>query len=75
MAAACIHISVHVRISDGARYESIRTVRTIPYANMADVDAICCIWCSDCKDECEGTKMVPDSIGDRSGGLFGVELV
>ena len=51
------------------------TFRAVPYADMADVDAICSVWNTDCEDECEGAEMVADSVSAGGCGLFGVELV
>ena len=75
MAKACIHNRLYVRISYGVSDEPVRSVRSIPYAYMADVDVICCLWNTDRKDKWKGTEVVPDSACARGGDLLGMELV
>ena len=75
MAQACVYISVYIGVFDGARNERVCAVRTLPYADMADVDAVCGIWDTDREYECESEEVVADGAGAGGRRLFGMELV
>ena len=63
MEKACVYIGIHSWILNGACYESLCAVGAIPHAGVANVDALCRIWNTDSKDECEGEKVDSHRIG------------
>ena len=75
MAKTCIHISIYIGLSLGARDEYVCPIWTIPYAGDADADAFCRVWYTGSKDECTGAEVVPSSASHRGNGMFVLELV
>lgn len=75
MATACVHNRIYVGLSYVFGVKQFCTFRAVPYADMADVDAVCSVWDTDSEDECESEEMVADGAGAGGGSLFGLELV
>ena len=75
MEATYIYIGVYGGLPCRAYYESFCAVGAIPHAGMADGPVICSIWNTNSDNEHASAKVVPNSIGVRSGCMFGVELV
>ena len=75
MEETCVYIGIYFGLSYGACDERICPIRAIPYAGMADVDAICSVWDTDCENKWKSAEMVPHCLGNRDGCVLGLELV
>ena len=75
MATTCVYISIYCRISAGVGNESFCTIQSFPYADLADADAIRCIWHTDSENKWEDEEVVADGISGGGACLLGVDLV
>ena len=75
MAKTCIYNSLYRWLFSNIGNERICPVWAISYANMADADAVQCVWNTNGEDESEDEEMVPDCVSGGSVRLLDMELV